>query len=41
MAGDCAHENEGIWSLVAIVSEKSTVFTFSLEKPKLPNLTLP
>ena len=28
-------------SLAAIVSEKSTVFTFSIEKPKLPNLTLP
>ena len=28
-------------SLAAIVSEKkSTVFTFSIEKPKLPNLTL-
>ena len=28
-------------SLAAIVSEKSTVFTFSYKKPKLPNLTLP
>ena len=28
-------------SLAAIVFEKSTVFTFSIEKPKLPNLTLP
>ena len=28
-------------SLAAIVSEKSTIFTFSCEKPKLPNLTLP
>ena len=28
-------------SLAAIVSEKSTVFTFPIEKPKLPNLTLP
>ena len=28
-------------SMAAIVSEKSTVFTFPLEKPKLPNLTLP
>ena len=28
-------------SLAATVSEKSTVFTFSIEKPKLPNLTLP
>ena len=28
-------------SLAAIVSEKSTVFTFPVEKPKLPNLTLP
>ena len=27
-------------SLAAIVSEKSTVFTFPIEKPKLPNLTL-
>ena len=25
----------------SIVSEKSTVFTFSIEKPKFPNLTLP
>ena len=28
-------------SLAAIVSEKSTVFTFSYAKPKLQNLTLP
>ena len=28
-------------SLAAIVSKKSTVFTFSIEKPMLPNLTLP
>ena len=28
-------------SLAAILSEKSTVFTFSHRKPKLPNLTLP
>ena len=28
-------------SLAAIVSEKSTVSLFSIEKPKLPNLTLP
>ena len=29
-------------SLAAIISEKSTVFTlFPIEKPKLPNLTLP
>ena len=29
-------------SLAAIVSEKSTVYTFfPIEKPKLPNLTLP
>ena len=28
-------------SLAAKVSEKSTVFTFSIQKPKLPNLTLP
>ena len=28
-------------SLAAIVSEKSTVFTFPIEKPKSPNLTLP
>ena len=28
-------------SLAAIVSEKSTAFTFPIEKPKLPNLTLP
>ena len=29
-------------SLAAIVSEKTTVFTFfPIEKPKLPNLTLP
>ena len=29
-------------SLAAIVSEKSTVFTFfSIEKPKFPNLILP
>ena len=28
-------------SLAAIVSEKSTVFTFTYRKPKLPNLTLP
>ena len=28
-------------SLAAIVSEKSTVLTFSYRKPKLPNLTLP
>ena len=28
-------------SLAAIVSEISTVFTFSYRKPKLPNLTLP
>ena len=28
-------------SLAAIVSEKSTVFTFSYRKHKLPNLTLP
>ena len=28
-------------SLAAIVSEKSTVFTFSEKKLKLPNLTLP
>ena len=28
-------------SLAAIVSEKSAVFTFSYEKPKLQNLTLP
>ena len=28
-------------SLAAIVSEKSTVFTFPIEKPKFPNLTLP
>ena len=28
-------------SLAAIYSEKSTVFTFSYRKPKLPNLTLP
>ena len=28
-------------SLAAIVSEKSTVFTFPIQKPKFPNLTLP
>ena len=28
-------------SLAAIVSEKSTVFTFSYRKPKLPNFTWP
>ena len=28
-------------SLAAIVFEISTVFTFPIEKPKLPNLTLP
>ena len=28
-------------SLAAIVSEKSTVFTFPIEKPKLSNLSLP
>ena len=28
-------------SLAAIVSEKSTIFAFPIEKPKLPNLTLP
>ena len=28
-------------SLAAIVTEKSTVFTFSYRKPKLSNLTLP
>ena len=28
-------------SQAAIVSEKSTVFTFPIEKPKFPNLTLP
>ena len=28
-------------SLVAKVSEKSTVFTFPIEKPMFPNLTLP
>ena len=28
-------------SLAAIISEKSTVFTFPIEKPKVPNLTLP
>ena len=28
-------------SLAAIVSKKSTVFTFPKEKPKKPNLTLP
>ena len=28
-------------SLAAIVSEKYTVFIFSLEKPKLSNLTMP
>ena len=28
-------------SLAAIVLEKSTVLTFPIEKPKLPNLTLP
>ena len=28
-------------SLASIVSEKSTVFTFSIEKPKFQNLTLP
>ena len=28
-------------SLAAIVSEKSTVSTFPIEKPKLPHLTLP
>ena len=28
-------------SQASIVSEKSTVFTFSIEKPKFPNLTLP
>ena len=28
-------------SLAAIVSGKSTVFTFPLEKAKIPNLTLP
>ena len=28
-------------SLAAIVSEKSTVSLFPIEKPKLPNLTLP
>ena len=28
-------------SLAAIVSEKSTVFTFSYKKPMLQNLTLP
>ena len=28
-------------SLAAIASEKSTVITFPIEKPKLPNLTLP
>ena len=28
-------------SQASIVSEKSTVFTFPIEKPKFPNLTLP
>ena len=28
-------------SLAATVYEKSTVFIFPIEKPKLPNLTLP
>ena len=28
-------------SQASIVSEKSTIFTFPLEKPKFPNLTLP
>ena len=28
-------------SLAAIASEKFTVITFPIEKPKLPNLTLP
>ena len=28
-------------SLAAIVSEKSTAFTFPIEKPMLPNLTSP
>ena len=28
-------------SLAAIISEKSTVSTFPIEKPKLPHLTLP
>ena len=28
-------------SVAAIVYEKSTVFTFPIEKPKFPNLTLP
>ena len=28
-------------SLAALVSEKSIVFTFSIEKPMFPNLTLP
>ena len=28
-------------SLAAIVSEKFSVFNFPIEKPKLPNLTLP
>ena len=28
-------------SMAAIVFEKSTVFIFPIEKPKLPNLTLP
>ena len=28
-------------SLAAIISKKSTVFTFPIEKPKLQNLTLP
>ena len=28
-------------SLAAIVSEKSTISLFPIEKPKLPNLTLP
>ena len=30
-----------IRSQAAIVSEKSTVFIFPIEKPKFPNLTLP
>ena len=30
-----------IESQASIVSEKSTVFTFPIEKPKFPNLTLP
>ena len=33
--------NETFRSQAAIVSEKSTVFTFSYKKPMLPNLTLP